>query len=237
MEFVFAYIAGLLTLINPCVLPVLPIVLSAGLQSNRHAPLYIAAGMSLSFVVLGILAATFGRSLGLTESTLANTGALLMIFFGLVLLVPKFNKFFSSLTNRLSSGADGTLSNLDNTKSTSFFLGGILLGAVWSPCIGPTLGGAISLASQGEQLSFAVAIMLFFAFGVSTVIIVLGYGTREAIKRRQHQLKWLAARAKPIMGITFILIGLVIYFKIHHIIEGWLVDILPIWLQDLSVKF
>ncbi|MFK8076714.1 MAG: hypothetical protein AB8B84_09030, partial [Granulosicoccus sp.] len=87
------------------------------------------------------------------------------------------------------------------------------------------------------QLSFAVAIMLFFAFGVSTVIIVLGYGTREAIKRRQHQLKWLAARAKPIMGITFILIGLVIYFKIHHIIEGWLVDILPIWLQDLSVKF
>ena len=237
MEFLFAYIAGLLTLINPCVLPVLPIVLSAGIQSNRHAPLYIAAGMSLSFVVLGILVATFGRSLGLTESTLANTGALLMIFFGLVLLVPKLNGFFSSLTTRFSSGADGTLNKLDQTKSTSFFLGGILLGAVWSPCIGPTLGGAISLASQGEQLSFAFAIMLFFAFGVSTVIIVLGYGTREAIKQRQHQLKWLAERAKPIMGITFILIGLMIYFKIHHVIEGWLIDVLPIWIQDLSVKF
>ena len=237
MEFLFAYIAGLLTLINPCVLPVLPIVLSSGIQSNKHAPLYIAAGMSLSFVVLGMFVATFGRSVGLTESALANTGAVLMIFFGLVLLIPKLNTFFSNLTARFSSGADGTLNRLDQTRSTSYFLGGILLGAVWSPCIGPTLGGAISLASQGEQLSFAFAIMVFFALGVSTVIVVLGYGTREAIRQRQTQLKWLAERAKPIMGIMFIFIGLMIYFKIHHFIEGWLIDILPIWLQDLSVRF
>lgn len=237
MEFLFAYIAGLLTLINPCVLPVLPIVLSSGIQSNRHAPLFIAAGMSVSFVVLGMLVATVGRSIGLTESTLANTGAMLMIFFGLVLLIPRLNIFFSDITTRFSSGADGKLNRLDQTRSGSYFLGGILLGAVWSPCIGPTLGGAISLASQGEQLTFAFAIMMFFALGVSTVIIVLGYGTREAIRKRQTQLKWLAERAKPIMGITFIFIGLMIYFKVHHVIEGWLVDVLPFWLQDLSVKF
>ena len=237
MELLFAYIAGLLTLINPCVLPVLPIVLTSGIQSNRHAPLYIAAGMSLSFVVLGMLIATFGRSIGLTESALSTTGAILMMFFGLVLLVPKLNTLFANLTNRFSSTADGKLDQLNGTRSSSFFLGGMLLGAVWSPCIGPTLGGAISLASQGEQLSFALAIMIFFALGVSTVILVLGYGTREAVRKRQTQLRWLAERAKPVMGFTFILIGMMILFKVHHMIEGWLIDVLPIWLQDLSVKF
>lgn len=237
MEFLFAYFAGLLTLINPCVLPVLPIVLSSGIQANRHAPMLIAAGMSLSFVILGMVVATFGRSIGLTETSLANMGAVLMIAFGLVLLVPGLNSFFASLTTRFSSRADGTLNELDQSKSISYFLGGILLGAVWSPCIGPTLGGAISLASQGEQLSYALAIMVFFALGVSTVIIALGYGTREAIRQRQTQLRWLAEKAKPIMGVTFILIGLMIYFKIHHLVEGWLIEVLPIWLQDLSIKF
>ncbi len=193
--------------------------------------------MSLSFVVLGMLVATVGRSIGLTESTLATTGALLMICFGLVLLVPGLNTIFSNAATRFSAGADSKLNRLDQSASASYFLGGILLGAVWSPCIGPTLGGAISLASQGEQLSFALAVMIFFALGVSTVIIVLGYGTREAIKKRQTQLRWLAERAKPIMGVSFILIGLMIYFKVHHVIEAWLVDILPVWLQDLSVKF
>lgn len=237
MEFVFAYLAGLLTLINPCVLPVLPIVLTSGIQANRHAPLYIAAGMSLSFVVLGMLVATVGRSVGLTETTLANVGAVLMMCFGLILLVPQLNERFATVTARFSADADQQLNQLNQTRSSSYLLGGILLGAVWSPCIGPTLGGAISLASQGQQLSYAFAIMVFFALGVSSVIVGLGYGTREAIQRRQTQLRWLAARAKPIMGITFIVIGLMIFFKFHHRIEAWLVEVLPYWLQDLSVRF
>jgi len=62
MELVFGYIAGLLTLINPCVLPVLPIVLASALQAGRHGPLAIALGMGVSFVTLGMLVATVGHS-------------------------------------------------------------------------------------------------------------------------------------------------------------------------------
>ena len=238
MDLIFAFLAGLLTLINPCVLPVLPIVLASALQAGRHGPLAIAAGMSLSFVTLGMLVATVGHSIGLTEQLLAQTGAVLMIIFGLILLVPKLNQGFATATAGVSSSADNQMNKLSvDSNYKSQFLGGILLGAVWSPCVGPTLGGAISLASQGESLFWVFLIMLFFALGVSTVIVLLGYGTGEAIRKRQNKLRALAEKAKSIMGIIFVLVGLMIFFKIHHIIEAWLLDVLPIWLQDLSVKF
>lgn len=237
MELVFAYLAGLLTLINPCVLPVLPIVLASALQAGRHGPLAIAAGMSLSFVVFGMVVTTVGRSIGLTENVLAQTGAVLMMVFGLILLVPQLNRRFVTATAGFSSGADEQINKLSDSNMKSQFLGGTLLGAVWSPCVGPTLGGAISLASQGQNLFWVFLIMLSFALGVSSVILILGYGTGEAIRKRQHTLRGLANKAKPIMGITFLLVGLMIFFKLHYFIEAWLIDFLPIWLQDLSVKF
>jgi len=237
MELIFAYLAGLLTLINPCVLPVLPIVLASALQAGKHGPLAIATGMSISFVVLGMTVATIGHNIGLTESVLAKTGAVLMMVFGLILLIPQFNQRFATATAGFSGSADGQLNKLNQTSMRNQFFGGILLGAVWSPCVGPTLGGAISLASQGESLIWVFLIMVFFALGVSSVIMILGYGTGKAIRRRQHKLRGLAEKAKPIMGITFLLVGIMIFFKIHYIIEAWLLDVLPIWLQDLSVKF
>ena len=75
MEFVFAYLAGLLTLINPCVLPVLPIVLVSALNANRFGPIALAAGMSVSFVTFGVFVTAFGASIGLTQDTLAQIGA------------------------------------------------------------------------------------------------------------------------------------------------------------------
>jgi len=237
MELLFGYLAGLLTLINPCVLPVLPIILASAVQAGRHGPLAIAAGMCLSFVTIGMLIATAGHTIGLTDQLMSQIGAVMMIAFGLVLLVPQFNTAFASATASLSGNADNNLARLPVTSMKTHFIGGLLLGAIWSPCVGPTLGGAISLASQGENLSWAFLIMLSFGFGISTVIIALGYGTQEAIKRRQHSMRGLAQRAKPIMGLIFLLVGLMIFFKFHHVIEGWLVSVLPDWFQDLSTNF
>jgi cytochrome c biogenesis protein CcdA len=237
MELIFGYIAGLLTLINPCVLPVIPIVLASALQAGRHGPLAVAAGMSLSFVTLGMLVATVGHSIGLTEGLLSQIGAVLMMVFGLVLLVPQLNQRFAIATAGIGSSADDQLNKMSNSSMKSQFFGGMLLGAVWSPCVGPTLGGAISLASQGQSLLWVFAIMSSFALGVSSVILLLGYGTREAIRSRQQQLRGLAERAKPILGVTFLLVGLMIFFKFHYVIEAWLVDVLPDWFQDLSTTY
>ncbi len=236
MELVFAYAAGLLTLINPCVLPVLPIVLATALQASRHGPLALAAGMSLAFVSLGLAVTTFGYAVGLREDDIARGGALLMVGFGLILLVPRFSTAFSTATAGVATNADAGLDQVDRSTLRGQFLAGILLGAVWSPCVGPTLGGAISLASQGQNLGKAAAIMAFFALGVSTIILALGYGARSALMKRQALMRRIAARARPLMGLVFVVVGLMLLFKIHHYVEAWLVSVMPIWLLDLSVS-
>ena len=235
MEFLFAYAAGLLTLINPCVLPVLPIVLVSALNASRMGPVALAAGMSVSFVTFGVLVTAFGRSIGLTQDLLAQIGAVLMVAFGLVLLVPAFARRFEMATAGMAGTADARMNDIDNSGLQGQFVGGLLLGAVWSPCIGPTLGGAIALASQGQNLGYVTLIMIFFALGVSTLILALGLGAREAIRTRAQSLRALAERSKPILGVTFIAVGMMLFFGVHHIIEAWALDVMPIWLQDLSV--
>ncbi len=235
MELIFGYLAGLLTLINPCVLPVLPIVLGSAVQANRHGPLALAAGMGVSFVALGLFVAVAGRAIGLTPELLSQIGAVLMIGFGVILLVPRFANGFEMATAGFAARADTRLDDVDQSGLRGQFLGGILLGAIWSPCVGPTLGGAISLASQGQSILWSGLIMTSFALGIGSIIVALGYGTRGVILRRQASMRRIASAAKPIMGAIFLLVGLMIIFKFNQVIERWLLDVLPYWLQDLSV--
>ena len=236
MDLLLGYLAGLLTLINPCVLPVLPIVLTTALQAHRAGPLALAAGMSLAFVALGLGVATLGQAIGLDAETLAQGAAVLMIGFGLILLVPRLNSGFALATGGLAARADGQIDQVDRSGLGGQFLGGALLGAVWSPCVGPTLGGAISLASQGQDLVWAGAIMLAFAGGVSTVILALGYGARAALQRRRALMRKIAERAKPIMGIVFVAVGVILLTGALRPVETWLLNVLPYWLQDFSVS-
>ena len=234
MDFIFAYLAGLLTLINPCVLPVLPIVLASALQAHRLGPVALAGGMAVTFVALGLTVAVAGQSLGLTERVLAQAGAVMMIGFGLMLLVPRLNAGFALVTAGMAARADAGIDRIDRNGLGGQALAGVLLGVVWSPCIGPTLGGAISLASQGRSLLYAAGVMVGFAAGVATVILALAYGVRAGFGR--SVLRRIAGWAKPAMGITFILLGTAILLHWPKIAEGWLVENLPYWLTDFSVS-
>jgi cytochrome c-type biogenesis protein len=240
MTFLLAYLAGLLTLINPCVLPILPIVLASSVQSDRRGPVALAAGLSLSFVLVGLLVIVLGAAVGIDQRTVTLAGAWLMLAFAAVLLIPRLNQGFATVTAGLAGRANLGMHALDKEGRSSGlvgqFLGGLLLGAVWSPCIGPTLGGAISLASQGQNLIASTAIMIAFALGVSSIIIALGFGAREAIQRRQNLLRGLQGRARIILGITFLCVGLTLLTGLDHWLEGRLLDMLPTWLQDFSVS-
>jgi cytochrome c biogenesis protein CcdA len=236
MDLILGYVAGVLTLINPCVLPILPIVLATALQAGRAGPLALAAGMSLSFVVLGLVVASAGRALGITEATVSNAAALLMIAFGAILLVPRFSTVFATATGGMAGRADQSMDDLESDSIAGQFVGGILLGAVWSPCIGPTLGAAIGLASQGGSLFSAGAIMVAFALGVSSIVLALAYGAQSVIRRRQAALRRLAEVSRPLMGAIFIAVGLAILFKVHHAVEIWALDNLPEWFTALSVS-
>ncbi len=235
MELLLGYAAGLLTLINPCVLPVLPIVLATAIQADKRGPIALAAGMSLAFVTLGIGVATLGYALGIREETVARAAAVMMIGFGLILLVPRFSAGFATATAGVSTRADSQMDMMDRSGLKGQFLGGMLLGAVWSPCVGPTLGGAIGLASQGQSLLLAGGIMFAFAMGISTIILVLGYGARSMIMKRQALMRKIADKSRPVMGVVFILVGVMILTNFQQVIEGWLVQNMPAWLVDFSV--
>jgi cytochrome c biogenesis protein CcdA len=187
--------------------------------------------------MLGLGIALLGRAFGLTTNVLADAAAVVMVGFGLVLLVPRLNAGFAFATSGIAAQADAGIERVDRSGLGGQLLGGALLGAVWSPCVGPTLGGAISLAAQGQSLPWAGAVMTAFAAGVSTIILALGYGARAALQRRQALMRRIAAKAKPIMGVVFVAVGLMLLFRVHHIIEAWLITVLPYWLQDMSIAF
>jgi len=235
LELVFAYLAGLLTLINPCVLPVLPIVLASSLNQDRRAPVALAAGLSVAFVALGVGVSVLGPALGVNSDTVARGAALMMVVFGLVMLVPALSRGFSAATAGFASRADAQIDTTTELGLGGQFLSGALLGAVWSPCIGPTLGAAIALASTGESLGRAGLIMMAFALGVSTLVLGLAYGAKSVIRRRQASLRAFAERARPAMGVAFILVGAALWFGLNHLIDAWLINTLPSWLIDFSV--
>ncbi len=236
MDLILAYLAGLLTLINPCVLPILPIMLAGSLQTHRFGPVAMAGGMAVSFVVLGMTLAVAGRALGISETTVGAVGAWVMIGFGIVLVVPKFSARFATATAGLSAGADARVDGLWQGGLGGQALTGVLMGAVWSPCIGPTLGAAIGLASQGENLIWAGAIMTFFALGVATIILALGYGARSVIQARQARMRRIAEVSRPIMGAVFIAMGAALLFHLPRYLEIWALDHMPDWLIAFSVS-
>lgn len=235
MIYLLAYAAGLLTLINPCILPVLPIVLASALQGHRRGPLALAGGMIVAFVAFGLGIAVIGQSLGLTSDDLSRAGAWMMVAFGVVLLVPQFANRFELATAGFASRANSGIDQVNQTTLSGQALTGALLGAVWSPCVGPALGGAISLSYQGKNLLHAGVIMFAFALGVATLILALSFGTREALRRRQDSLRRIANWSRPIMGIVLLLVGGAILSGAMNRLEGWTLNNMPAWLQELSV--
>lgn len=235
MEIVLAYLPGLLTLINPCVLPVLPIVVASSLQTDARAPLALALGMGLSFVAVGTGISAIGPAFGLYPEDVTRIAALLMVGFGLVLVLPALGRRFSLASAGLAAAADARIARTPRGIGAEF-AGGALLGAVWSPCIGPTLGAAIALASTGESLGQAAAIMSAFAAGVATLILAAAYGLRGWLRRNMGRALALSARARPVMGWVFIAVGAALFLGLNHVLEAAALRVLPAWLVDLSVS-
>ena len=236
MTYLWAYVAGVLTLINPCVLPLLPIVIAAAFQNSRFGPLALAAGLTVSFAVLGVSVTAFGHLLSIDADSVNRAAAVAMMAFGVVLLVPRAQIMLATLAAPLASRANSRLDARERAGIAGQFGVGVLLGAVWSPCIGPTLGGAIGLAASGEGLGQATVTMLAFGIGVSTVLMALAYGSRQAVSSRRERLAAWMPWAKPLMGAALLVVGVAVLFHVDRMVEGWVLDLMPVWLQDLSVS-
>ena len=234
---VLALFAGVLTILNPCVLPLVPILISSALGKSRWGPLALAAGLAASFATLGFAIVAFGFQLGIAERSVRLVAGLLLIAAGGLLLVPAGQAAVSAAASPLTNRASQLLGRIGGVGATSQFLVGLVLGLVWAPCVGPTLGAAIAAASQGEDLATAFVTFVAFGFGVAASITLFAYGSRKAMGARAKSLQAIARYAKPVFGVSLVLVGLLVVTGADRQLETLALDAMPEWLIHLTTRF
>jgi cytochrome c-type biogenesis protein len=230
-------LAGVLSTLSPCVLPILPLVLGTAATEHRMGPLALAAGLALSFVTIGMFVATIGFSIGLDGEVFRKAAAVLMILIGLVLVVPQFSMQLAAAGGPAGNWVEQKFGGFSSSGLKGQFALGLLLGAVWSPCVGPTLGAASVLASKGESLGQVALTMLVFGIGAGLPLVLLGTLSREALMKWRNRLLSAGSRGKMIFGAVLLTAGILVLSGLDKRIEGYLVDISPAWLTEITTKF
>ena len=232
-----AFAAGLLSILSPCVLPLVPIVLGTAIVAHPLGAVALAAGLSLSFTVLGLLLALVGFGLGIDAGMLRVAAAAIMIGIGVVLMVPLWQARLAAAGGPISSWVDRRFGGVASSGLGGQFAIGFLLGAVWSPCVGPTLGAASLLASQGHDLPRVALTMAVFGIGAALPLVLLGLLSRASLMRLRSRLMSAGKFGKSLLGAAFIVIGAAIVSGADKRLEATLVAASPAWLTELTTSF
>src|SRR5713101_10145012 len=153
---------------------ILPVVLGTAAAGHKLGPVALAAGLSTSFVTVGLFVATIGYSIGINAEVFRYVAAALIIGIGAVLALPSLQAQLAVANGPIASWTDRRFGNFRGGGLSSQFGIGALLGAVWSPCVGPTLGAASLLAAQGRDLPQVGITMLAFGLGAALPLLALG---------------------------------------------------------------
>lgn len=235
--FGLAFIAGILSTLSPCVLPLLPIVLGTAVSQHRLGPVALAAGLALSFVAIGMFVATIGFSIGLDGGVFRIAAAVLLMLIGMILILPALQARVALAAGPVSNWTEQRFGGASGNGLSGQFGVGLLLGAVWSPCVGPTLGAASVLAAQGKDLGQVAITMLVFGIGAALPLLLLGMLSREALISWRNRMMTTGQGAKKILGAVLIITGLFIITGADKTIEAVLVDLSPEWLNRLTTRY
>ncbi|MCK0127807.1 cytochrome c biogenesis CcdA family protein [Erythrobacter sp. F6033] len=232
-----SFVAGLVTILNPCVLPLVPILVASALGKSRFGPLALAGGLVTSFTLFGFVVIAFGYSLGINEHAVRTFAGAMLAIAGFVLLVPQAQAALSAAAAPISNFGNQRLAKLSGNGAGGQYAIGLLLGIVWAPCVGPTLGVAIAAASQGENLIGSFFIFLIFGLGVATSVLAFAYGSRKALGERRKTMQTLAKYGKPLFGIALLIVGVMVLTGFDKVIEIALLDSLPQGLIEFTTRF
>ncbi|MGJ4914465.1 cytochrome c biogenesis CcdA family protein [Bradyrhizobium sp. HKCCYLRH2060] len=236
LALLLAFVAGLLSILSPCVLPLVPIVLGAAASAHPRGALALAAGLALSFTGIGLFIALAGNSIGLDAGAFRLVAAIIMLAIGVVLLVPSWQAQLAVAGGPVQRWADWHSQGFATSGAGGQFMIGLLLGAVWSPCVGPTLGAASLLASQGRDLVMVSLTMLAFGLGAGLPLVVLGVLSRTTMVRLRARLLSAGKLGKMLMGAAFVVVAVAILSGVDKQLEAWLVAVSPAWLTELTTS-
>lgn len=218
----FAFLSGIVTILSPCILPVLPIVLSGSVGGKRR-PLGVILGFVAGFSLFTLALSTLVRALDIPPDTLRIAAVILIISFGAVMAVPRLRGGFELLASRMTG-------RRRKQPSMAGFTGGILvgvsLGLLWTPCVGPIMASVISLAVTRSVDGGTVLIILAYSLGTSIPMLAIMAGGRSLIKRFSFLSK-NPARIQRIFGVFMILVGLSIGFGLDRRFQSTVLRVFP----------
>lgn len=226
--------AGTLSTLSPCVLPLVPILVGSALMTHRFGPHALATGLALSFTLVGVLIVGLGSAIGLDQEVFRSIAAVLLIGFGTVLISPAIQEKFAGIASRLGGPGQSLANRISGDSLGGQFLLGMLLGVVWSPCVGPTLGATITLASQGQDLAHVSLMMALFGLGAGIPLVLLGMLSRQAMMRFKDKLLTAGKTGKRLLGGVLLIMGILILTGADKDFESMILNISPDWLVDLT---
>ncbi len=202
------FVAGIITALSPCVLPVLPIVLAGGATGGRRRPYAIIAGLVASFTVFTLTATALLSALGLPQDALRNAAIVLLFLLAASLLVPRIGLLIEAPFARLSRWHFGG-------DLGGGFLLGASLGLVFVPCAGPVLATVTVLAAQHRIGFYAVFLTLFYALGAGLVLLLVALGGQRVTKRLRAGRRWF----RPALGAVMAGAALAIVFNLDQTLQ------------------
>lgn len=231
------FLAGILSVLSPCVLPLLPLVLGGAAAAHRWGVVALAAGLVTSFVAVGLFVATIGFAIGLDGAWFRDASAVVLALIGLVLLSERLQSRFAVATSDVEAAGDRLLRRLSLDGIAGQFVIGFVLGAAWSPCVGPTLGAAALLAAKGRDLWSVAAVMAAFGLGTALPLLGIGLVSREALRRWRGRLAQASRRGRQALGLAAVAVATVILLGWDRSLEAALVSASPTWLTGLTTRF
>ena len=221
----FAFLAGLVTILTPCIWPLLPIILSSTISSKgHHRPLGITIGIMFSFLIFTLLISTLVRILHFDPNILRLFAVIVLVILGLTLVIPVFSKALEGLISRIT-GYIGPV----NSTATGFsggFITGIALGLVWSPCAGPILASIAALAATGKVTLDVFLVTLFYILGTGIPLFLFAYGGQKIFYNAKFINKY-TGKIQRVFGILMLLTALAIYTNYDIYLQTKLLNVFP----------
>ena len=228
----FSLLSGLVTVLSPCILPVLPIVLSSTLTGGKRRPLGVVTGLIISFSIFTLAISQIVLLLGISTNVLRIVAVIIIGILGLGLILPGLNEVIEKLFNRLPG-----LVKQNGQPGAGFGSGlitGASLGLIWAPCAGPILAAVTTLAATQAVTFGAVVVIVSYAIGSGLPLLAIAYGGRNLMQRVPFLVN-NARKVQQTFGVIMILTAVLIAFNVDTLVTAWVTDLVPAgWTAQLN---